>query len=436
MGIYEHEKKVVAGPDYCIHRNIGDVYRPHRRIRSRAVYLFIILIPTGMKRILWVLALCLAPAFSGYSQSTSFADFVARLKDTKDSLKRANYIDEFIAANPEPITSDSVVHFYYVGDGDTVSVPGEFNQWSPSAGRMTHIAGTNFFYREEIIPSDGRVEYKILVDSMWQLDPRNPQRAMGGWGDNSDVWMPHYKNNDITTDANVPHGKIDTLWFNSYSLKVRHPVFVYTPPTLSSGEQLSSVYVTDGGDYITIGKMNIVLDKLIAEKKIRPVIAIFVEPRTVLNNPTTNQRMKEYSASDDYLDFLEKEVAPTVESKYPVMPRASERLIIGASMGGIISTYAVLKRGNFIANCAAQSPSYWEADSALVKLVDTVSKSPVNIYIGTGNINDTQVEARLVKDKLLARGFQVNFAEYNEGHNWTCWRTRLPVILQNFFGYR
>jgi enterochelin esterase family protein len=437
MGFHEHAKEMVVGTDHSFHRNTGNFHRPHRRFSPRALHLFVILVDSSdMRRVLSSLALCLLLSISCYSQGKSFGEFLTKLRETKDSLKKANLISQFIAINPEPLTKDSTVHFYYVGAGDTVSVPGEFNNWDPSDGRMKRINGTNFFYRNEIIPANGRVEYKIWVDSAWTLDPRNPRKSMGGWGENSDVWMPHYKSDDITTDANIPHGRIDTLWFDSYSLKVSHPVLVYTPPSITSGETLPSVYVTDGADYINIGKMNIILDKLIAAKKIRPVIGIFVDPRTVLNNPTTNQRMKEYSADDDYLDFLEKEVAPSVESKYPVMPRASERLIMGASMGGLISTYAVLKRGNFIANCAAQSPSYWEADSAVVKLADTVYQSPVNIYIDTGNIHDTQIEARLVRNKLIARGFQVNFAEYPEGHNWTNWRARIPVILQNFFGLR
>src|SRR5436309_5166942 len=159
------------------------------------------------------------------------------------------------------------------------------------------------------------------------------------------------RSDDIDSHPAIPHGLIDTVWIKSKYLRRQHPVFIYTPPGLRRMNYLPVVFVTDGGDYLSFGKMNVVLDNLIARKQIRPIIAVFVDPRTDPVNPASNKRMTEYAASDSYLDFLEKEVAAMIGRLYPVTDEVANRLILGASMGGLISTYAFLTREHFVNKC-------------------------------------------------------------------------------------
>jgi len=311
------------------------------------------------------------------------------------------------------------------------------NGWHPFSSPMLHADGTNFFWRTDTLPIDARVEYKLWIDSTWILDPLNPHRAKGGFGENSELRMSGYR--ESTADREDPktaRGAIDTLWIESAILHRRYPIYVYTPPGYTEGMLLPSIYATDGGDYLTLGRMDIILNNLIGEKRIQPLVAVFLDPRTDPKSPSSNQRMIDYSASDAFLEFLETEVAPLIQKNYRVSPNRRDRLIIGASMGGLISTYAVLQREGFFANSAAQSPAYWQADSAVFKTLDRIKQTGGTFYIQTGTIHDTQVEARLVSRLLREKGGHVTLEEFHEGHNWTTWRSNLDRILTHFFPYR
>ena len=143
--------------------------------------------------------------------------------------------------------------------------------------------------------------------------------------------------------------------------------------------------------------------------------------------------MTDYAANDLFLDFLEKELLPQLGKRYRISADSADRAILGASMGGLIATYAVLKRPEFIMNCCAQSPAYYQSDSTVLKIVDTLAATRGKFYIQTGTVNDTRMEALFVEKKLRALGALVKYEEFHEGHNWTNWKTHLPKMLERFF---
>jgi enterochelin esterase family protein len=231
-------------------------------------------------------------------------------------------------------------------------------------------------------------------------------------------------------------GRIDTISVESASLHRTYPVYVYLPPGGTGGGSLPTIVVTDGGDYLTLGGMDRLLDGLIAAKTIRSVVGVFVDPRTDPRDAASNKRMTDYAASDAYLDFLQLELSPLVEKRYGTSRDPRDRLILGASMGGLISTYAVLTRPGFFAACAAQSPAYWQADSTVVRLANRAGSLDGEFYLQTGTMHDTEKEARLVSRLLRERRARVTFEEFHEGHNWTNWRDKHERILKHYFPVR
>lgn len=364
----------------------------------------------------------------------SFEKFVESLKSISDSQTKNRLIDEYLSGHNFPLIEQNRIHFIYRGKAKRVAVPGELSQWDPSNAPMERIQGTDFFYRSDSAPIEGRIEYKLWVDSAWIVDPVNPRQAEGGFGFNSDLWMPQYRQIDSNIfRSNIPHGTIDTFSLSSRYLACSHPIFVYLPPKRSMTDSLPVIYVTDGGEYLSLGKMHLILDYLIATHRIRPVCGVFVDPRKDVKKPSTNMRMTEYSADDAFLDFLQFEVSPYIERHYPVLSSPNNRAILGASMGGLISAYAVLSRPDFINNSAAQSPSYTQAKNAVIKLAKKLNHIRSHIFIQTGTIGDTEVEAQQVSTIISEKGATVRYETFPEGHNWTNWRTHLPSILEDFF---
>ncbi len=384
-----------------------------------------------MRAVLWAAVLLSGLHFIAEAQQ--FPGFTRLLALEPDSAKKALIIDRYLKQHPAPIVEGVIVNFVYRGSARAAAVPGDLNGWNPRDAPMKRIVGTDLFVRRETLPDDARVEYKISADSAWILDPLNPRKAAGGFGENSELLMPGYTPFASDTTSRNPGRTVDTLWLRSEALQRTYPVYILTPLTGTRGKQLPALYVTDGGEYLTLARMDAAINRLIASQAIRPVLGVFVDPRTDPADRSSNKRMTDYAANDSYLYFLEKELTPLLERRYGISPDPHDRLILGASMGGLIATYAVLRRPGFIANCAAQSPAYWQADTAVIKFLRRTGHCVGDFYIQTGTIHDTRMEAQLVERLLRERGARTTYEEYHEGHNWGNWRTKVEPILRHFF---
>jgi len=370
-----------------------------------------------------------------------FTSFLVRATAEPDSSSRQRMVDEFagrVQRYGRAIIEDTTVTFLYVGDAGRVHVPSDLNGWNASADSMLALPGTNLFYLRKDVPPAARFEYKFVVDSSWILDPFNKQQAMGGFGANSEIWMPHYTPpQEIVRREGVAHGTVDTLFITSALLGRTHPVFVYLPPGYDRiRATFPSVVVTDGGEYLTLALMHNVLDNLIADRRMEPVVGVFVDPRTDVTDSRTSMRMQDYAMNDTFVAFLAEEVLPFIRKTYHVADEAGKTAVMGASLGGLIATYAALRRPDVFGLCAAQSPSYWWKDDAIIALADTLPVRDIVFSIDTGTIRDAAESARRMKAVLERKGYRFSYAEHPEGHNWVNWRARIPAILTTFWGIR
>ncbi len=335
----------------------------------------------------------------------------------------------------QPIVENSTVLIFYNGKARRVSAPGDLNGWRASEDTLTRVAGTDFFYLARKVDPRSRFEYKLVVDSAWILDPVNTRQVMGGFGPNSEVWMPRYSPpKDITYREGIRHGSVDTLSIQSKTLGRTHPVFVYRPHGFARTRgQFPVIFVTDGGEYLSLGLMHNVLDNLIAERRIRPIVAIFIDPRTDVRDSRTSKRMTDYAMSDTFVTFLIDDVRSRLLKKYRLTSDPHETAIMGASLGGLIATYASFTRPEVFGLCASQSPSFWVNGGAVIRLIKDGEKKPVRFYIDTGTMLDSQAEADAMRKVLLEKGYALHYAEYPEGHNWANWRAHIADILTTFW---
>jgi enterochelin esterase-like enzyme len=372
-----------------------------------------------------------------------FQDFLTRTLAESDSAKRQAIVEDFILrvrAYGSALTEDSAVYFLYQGKAKRVQLAGDINGWKPAAEDLfTRIPQTDLSYLNKTLHPAARFEYKLIVDSSWTTDQLNGRIAIGGYGPNSEIWMPKYRPPEtISYRPDISHGRLDTLIIQSKLLNRGHSVFVYLPPgyRVSARKRYQTIFVTDGGEYITLAQMPNVLDNLISEKRIRPIIAVFVDPRTDINDSQTSKRMVDYSMSDTFVSFMIKEVRGRLTKKYAITTEASETAIMGASLGGLISTYAAYTRPDVFGLCAAQSPSYWWKNKAMIRKIEAGPKKNVKFYIDTGTIRDAQEEASEMRDLLKRKGYRIHYEEHPEGHNWVNWRARISSILEYFWGKR
>ncbi len=90
-----------------------------------------------------------------------------------------------------------------------------------------------------------------------------------------------------------------------------------------------------------------------------------------------------YGGSERYMDFIEKELQPFIESTYAA---AGKKTIIGESLAGLFTTEILLKRPYLFDDYIIISPSLWWGERALLKegtalLQQHLSKT-VHVYLG------------------------------------------------------
>jgi enterochelin esterase family protein len=367
----------------------------------------------------------------------TFADFLRRLENESRVEAKRSLVDsliERVSTKGGPLIEDSTVHFLFRGPARRVSVPSDLNGWNPAADTMHRMAGTDLFVLSKDVASASRFEYKLNVDSSWILDPLNPLQSFGGYGPNSELRMPLYTPPaEILSRPGVARGRIDTLEFKSTLLGRTHPVFVYLPAGYKqTTKNIPSLWVTDGGEYLSLALMHTILDNLIEDGRIGPLISVFIDPRTDIRNSETSKRMVDYALSETLTRALIEELRPLLLRKYRISTSPEETGIMGASMGGLCAVFTAFSRPDVFGFAAAQSPAFWWKDGAILRMIRNSGKKPVRFFVETGTIRDAETESRKMKEILLAKGYPLCYAEHPEAHNWAHWRAYIDDILTCF----
>jgi len=138
--------------------------------------------------------------------------------------------------------------------------------------------------------------------------------------------------------------------------------------------------------------------------------------------------MKEYLANDDFADYVALEIVPTVEKKYfsTIKTGRENRMLLGASLGGITSVHIGLKHSDKFAKIGGQSISWWVDNERVVKELEKLdaAKTSFKFYIDDGTLEGVE-DSRKAVEILKKKGFSVVYKESEAGHNWTAWRDRL-----------
>jgi enterochelin esterase family protein len=219
------------------------------------------------------------------------------------------------------------------------------------------------------------------------------------------------------------------------SLKLGYSVSfqVYTPAGYEKMKQLPVVYVTDGHEYASddMGKMITVLDNTIADGTIKPVIAVFIDPRDI--ETKENRRMTEFSLNEAFAGFIAEELVPLIDARFRTAPSPKFRAIMGTSLGGLNAAWIGYKFPHVFGNLAIHSPAFWFRD-AILDYYKQSERLPLTIYMATGTVNDAQEHTRLMREILLQKGYTLEYQEYHESHSWGLWSGLIDDPLRFFWG--
>lgn len=180
--------------------------------------------------------------------------------------------------------------------------------------------------------------YCFIVDGVSIMDPQNPEWFPNETFKNSLVDVNRGKEPMIHANQNVPHGAVDYVNYYSETMKTFGNAIVYTPPTYDQNpdKKYPVFYLISGTTdteevYFKVGRVNFILDNLIAAGKAKEMIVVLPYGNPFLLLPKGEGNPMNFNLFND--DFL-KDLMPFIEKNYRTSNDRNHRAIGGFSRGG------------------------------------------------------------------------------------------------------
>jgi len=228
---------------------------------------------------------------------------------------------------------------------------------------------------------------------------------------------------------------VSTFTIEAPQLKTTKKIWIYLPQNYSASAQkkYSVIYMNDAQNLFDkktsyAGEWNVdeKLDSLKAQ-----VIVVGIEhgndKRTEELTPFKNEKYGGGNA-DNYLDFIVKTLKPYIDKNYRTKTKAKNTIIMGSSLGGLVSYYAILKYPETFGKASVFSPSFWFSND-IYTLTEQAPKIKTKIYFLCGDkesddmVNDLKKMERLL-DKNRCYCLHLNKTKIVKGgeHNEKLWR--------------
>jgi predicted alpha/beta superfamily hydrolase len=273
---------------------------------------------------------------------------------------------------------------------------------------------------------------------------------------------PNYRATVGTTVEIAPRfirdaGEWSKRWatFTSTFLNNTRAVYVYLPPTYleNTTARMPVVYMHDGQNLfdprasfggVTWGVPQ-TMDAAANDGRFRE--AIIVGPENTANRigeytPTTDAQ---YGGGDGdaYLRMLVEELKPKVDTELRTRPNREDTVLIGSSLGGLISSYAGLRKASTFGVIGAMSPSVWWDNRTLLGLIaGTTTPRPLRVYVDSGDsgpsndgVTDTAALAAAYRSLGYVDATTLKYVvQPGATHTESAWASRLPAAFEFLLG--
>ncbi|CAN5801268.1 alpha/beta hydrolase-fold protein [soil metagenome] len=255
--------------------------------------------------------------------------------------------------------------------------------------------------------------------------------------------------------------------FNSTFVETRN-VDVWLPANYSKNKKYAVLYFHDGQNLFnpkdTYGgvdwNIDATLQRLMTEKKVRDTIVVGIwntAKRTIEYSPQKAYDLvnhkgvkkskyvtRQEGLSDKYLKFIVSELKPFIDKTYSTKPDRDNTFIMGSSMGGLMSLYAISEYPQIFGGAGCVSTHFPLGEGVMIEYMKEKLPSPKNhkIYFdyGTETLDATYEPFQKKADKVMKK------KGYKKGRNWLTrkfegeehseksWRKRVDIPLEFLLG--
>jgi enterochelin esterase-like enzyme len=284
--------------------------------------------------------------------------------------------------------------------------------------------------------------YSILIDGVAVCDPAcQTFYGMGRMASGIDI--PE-KGIDFYLPKDVPHGQIRQIRYYSSITQAWRRAFVYTPPGYDTNlkERYPVLYLQHGGGedetgWPNQGRMDWIMDNLIAAGEAKPMLVVMDRGYAVDPNAPTNDNLSFIErlrlGNKTLTDVFIKEIIPMIDKKFRTLTDREHRAMAGLSMGGFQTfqiTLTNLDKFAYIGGFSGAGFLMPDTDITTMydgawKDVDAFNKKVKVVYmsIGTDEPERMYQSVNNFHKELEKIGVEhIYYESPSTSHEWLTWR--------------
>ncbi len=278
------------------------------------------------------------------------------------------------------------------------------------------------------VMDEGFHYYHVTIDGGVFNDPG----ALNFYGSTrweSGIEVPAH-DQDFYALKNVPHGNVQQILFPSKSTNTSRRAYVYTPPSYHKDKSklypvlyLQHGWGEDETAWSNQGHVNLIMDNLIAEGKIKPFIIVMTYGMT---NEVKFGGMSSFKI-DPFQTVLVDELIPYVDSNFRTIANQANRAMAGLSMGGMETHTITLNKPDVFSHYALLSGGTYKPE-------EIKDKSKVKlIFISCGSRENPDGVKNAVTGLKTAGFNAVSFVSENTAHEFLTWRRSMKELAPLLF---
>ncbi len=294
--------------------------------------------------------------------------------------------------------------------------------------------------------------YSILIDEIPLADPSG-QTFYGMGRMASGIDIPE-SGVDYYLIKDVPHGQIRSVNYHSKTTNTWRRAFVYTPPGYDKNHNKNYpvLYLQHGGGedetgWPVQGKVDIILDNLIADGKAEPMLVVMdrgyaTDPRKRVDPNLTG--FQAAMARNAFPEVLVNDVIPVIDSLFRTIPDRDHRAMAGLSMGGFQTFQTTMNNLDKFAYAGGFSgAAFINPETKITEAFDGVwadaedfnnKVKVLYLSIGTDEPERMYQSVNNFHNAIKEAGIEhIYYESPGTAHEWLTWRRSLHQFAQLIF---
>ncbi|WP_374440237.1 alpha/beta hydrolase-fold protein [Epilithonimonas sp.] len=340
-------------------------------------------------------------------------------------------------------------------DNSDIFLASGLNGWNPADAQFKFKKDLEGNYSLTIPKPGKKAEYKITKGSWDSVETDENGNATA-----NRIYDPAISELTVPIEIkswNIPkekkhtansHVRILSEHFKIPQLNSTRKIWIYLPPDYqTSGKKYPVIYMQDGqnlfDDYTSFSgewQVDETLDAIYNETG-RSAIVIGIDnggdQRLAEYSPWNNAKYKTTGQGNLYADFLAKTLKPFIDKTYRTQRQTSKTIILGSSIGGLISLYTAVKYPETFGKAGIFSPAFWFVSKDLKNYLNRNRKNlrHSEFYFVAGKDEDEtmvpEIEAtqsELINNSVDPKNIIVKI-DQDGTHSETYWKRELKQAL-------